>query len=102
MLHNSVHICSFGSIGIGDGGNELGMGKVKEVVKAKMHKGDLIACDVPADFAVTAGKDYKSICYIKRTTCVLLLSLCRAWFLASAFTTVNVLNVSLNRHQHID
>lgn len=49
------------------------MGKVKEVVMAKMPKGDLIACDVPADFAVTAGKDYKSICYIKGTTCVLLL-----------------------------
>lgn len=41
--------------GIGDGGNELGMGKVKEKVKALMPKGDLIACDVPADYAITAG-----------------------------------------------
>ncbi|XP_015255989.1 PREDICTED: UPF0317 protein C14orf159 homolog, mitochondrial isoform X2 [Cyprinodon variegatus] len=41
--------------GIGDGGNELGMGKVKEKVKNLMPRGDVIACDVAADFAVTAG-----------------------------------------------
>uniref|UniRef100_A0A671TFS5 D-glutamate cyclase n=1 Tax=Sparus aurata TaxID=8175 RepID=A0A671TFS5_SPAAU len=41
--------------GIGDGGNELGMGKLKEKVSTLMPKGSLIACDVPADFAVTAG-----------------------------------------------
>ncbi|KAI4873315.1 hypothetical protein NFI96_029071 [Prochilodus magdalenae] len=41
--------------GIGDGGNELGMGKVKEVVKSYMPNGSLIACDVAADFAITAG-----------------------------------------------
>ncbi|KAI3367993.1 hypothetical protein L3Q82_026816 [Scortum barcoo] len=41
--------------GIGDGGNELGMGKVKEKVKSQMPNGSLVACDVPADYAVTAG-----------------------------------------------
>ncbi|XP_036954441.1 D-glutamate cyclase, mitochondrial isoform X1 [Acanthopagrus latus] len=41
--------------GIGDGGNELGMGKLKEKVSTLMPKGSLIACDVPADFAITAG-----------------------------------------------
>ncbi|XP_070835182.1 D-glutamate cyclase, mitochondrial isoform X2 [Chaetodon trifascialis] len=41
--------------GIGDGGNELGMGKLKEKVKAQMPNGSLIACDVPADYAITAG-----------------------------------------------
>ncbi|XP_061599795.1 D-glutamate cyclase, mitochondrial [Cololabis saira] len=41
--------------GIGDGGNELGMGKLKEKVKSLMPKGDLVACDVPADYAITAG-----------------------------------------------
>ncbi|XP_026860629.2 D-glutamate cyclase, mitochondrial isoform X1 [Electrophorus electricus] len=41
--------------GIGDGGNELGMGKVKGAVKALMPKGSLIACDVAADFAIAAG-----------------------------------------------
>lgn len=42
--------------GIGDGGNELGMGKVKAAVKAYMPNGNLIACDVAADFAITTGK----------------------------------------------
>ncbi|KAK9533240.1 hypothetical protein VZT92_008374 [Zoarces viviparus] len=41
--------------GIGDGGNELGMGKLKEKVKTLMSNGSLIACDVPADYAITAG-----------------------------------------------
>ncbi|XP_030070083.1 D-glutamate cyclase, mitochondrial isoform X2 [Microcaecilia unicolor] len=41
--------------GIGDGGNELGMGKVKEAVKKHIAGGDVIACDVAADFAITAG-----------------------------------------------
>uniref|UniRef100_A0A8D3CVX5 D-glutamate cyclase n=1 Tax=Scophthalmus maximus TaxID=52904 RepID=A0A8D3CVX5_SCOMX len=41
--------------GIGDGGNELGMGKLKEKVKNLMPNGNLIACDVPADYAITAG-----------------------------------------------
>ncbi|XP_034531839.1 D-glutamate cyclase, mitochondrial [Notolabrus celidotus] len=41
--------------GVGDGGNELGMGKVREKVVNLMPKGDLIACDVPADYAITAG-----------------------------------------------
>ncbi|TRY86724.1 hypothetical protein DNTS_013999, partial [Danionella cerebrum] len=43
------------STGIGDGGNELGMGKVKDTVKAQMPNGKLIACDVAADFAITTG-----------------------------------------------
>lgn len=49
-------MCSSASAGVGDGGNELGMGKVKDKVKAKMPKGELIACDVAADFAITAGR----------------------------------------------
>ncbi|XP_006839697.1 PREDICTED: UPF0317 protein C14orf159 homolog, mitochondrial [Chrysochloris asiatica] len=43
------------STGIGDGGNELGMGKVKEAVKRHIRNGTVIACDVEADFAVIAG-----------------------------------------------
>lgn len=42
--------------GVGDGGNELGMGKVKEAVKKFIRNGDVIACDVEADFAVIAGE----------------------------------------------
>ncbi|XP_069493546.1 D-glutamate cyclase, mitochondrial isoform X2 [Ambystoma mexicanum] len=41
--------------GIGDGGNELGMGKVKDAVKKHIVGGEVIACDVAADFAITAG-----------------------------------------------
>ncbi|XP_055989474.1 D-glutamate cyclase, mitochondrial [Sorex fumeus] len=43
------------STGVGDGGNELGMGKVKEAVKRHIRNGDVIACDVAADSAVIAG-----------------------------------------------
>ncbi|XP_004569985.1 D-glutamate cyclase, mitochondrial isoform X1 [Maylandia zebra] len=49
------HIPGIGTTGIGDGGNELGMGKLKEKVQSLMPKGGLIACEVPADHAVTAG-----------------------------------------------
>ncbi|NXI10825.1 GLUCM protein, partial [Irena cyanogastra] len=41
--------------GVGDGGNELGMGKVKDAVKKHIKNGDTIACDVEADFTVVAG-----------------------------------------------
>ncbi|XP_074091601.1 D-glutamate cyclase, mitochondrial [Macrotis lagotis] len=43
------------STGVGDGGNELGMGKVKKSVKKYIKNGDVIACDVEADFAVITG-----------------------------------------------
>lgn len=43
------------STGVGDGGNELGMGKVKEAVKKHIRNGEVIACDAAADFAVIAG-----------------------------------------------
>ncbi|GAB1297709.1 D-glutamate cyclase, mitochondrial [Apodemus speciosus] len=45
------------STGVGDGGNELGMGRVKEAVKKHIRNGDVIACDVEADFAVIAGEE---------------------------------------------
>ncbi|XP_037687988.1 LOW QUALITY PROTEIN: D-glutamate cyclase, mitochondrial [Choloepus didactylus] len=43
------------STGVGDGGNELGMGKVKEAVRRHIRNGAVIACDVEADFAVITG-----------------------------------------------
>ncbi|XP_041827373.1 D-glutamate cyclase, mitochondrial isoform X2 [Melanotaenia boesemani] len=49
------NIAGITTTGIGDGGNELGMGKVKEKVKNLMPSGSLIACNVPADLAITAG-----------------------------------------------
>ncbi|XP_061097240.1 D-glutamate cyclase, mitochondrial [Conger conger] len=48
-------IAGITTTGIGDGGNELGMGKVKEAVRTHMPNGGLVACDVAADFAITAG-----------------------------------------------
>lgn len=34
------------------------MGKVKDAVKKHIKNGDVIACDVAADFAVVAGKGF--------------------------------------------
>lgn len=45
---------------MGDGGNELGMGKVKEAVKKYIRNGDVIACDVEADFAIIAGESLRA------------------------------------------
>ena len=43
------------TICIGDGGNELGMGKVYAQVKKHIPLGETIACAVPADFVIAAG-----------------------------------------------
>jgi len=44
------------SIGIGDGGNEIGMGKLPhELVAANIPNGDLIHCRVPTDHLIVAG-----------------------------------------------
>lgn len=44
------------SIGIGDGGNEIGMGKIPhEIVANHIPNGDLIHCRVPTDHLIVAG-----------------------------------------------
>lgn len=43
------------TIGIGDGGNELGMGKVREKIAKNITFGDIIACETAADFLIAAG-----------------------------------------------
>lgn len=44
------------TIAIGDGGNELGMGRVpRPLITQHVPLGDAIGCVVPADFLVTAG-----------------------------------------------
>ena len=43
------------TIGIGDGGNEIGMGKVLERVNTNVKNGCEIACTVASDYLVTAG-----------------------------------------------
>jgi hypothetical protein len=44
------------SIGIGDGGNEVGMGKIPHgTIVKNIHNGDLIHCCVPTDHLIVAG-----------------------------------------------
>jgi len=44
------------TIGIGDGGNEMGMGKAFENVQKHIFKGKLVACATPADLLIATGK----------------------------------------------
>lgn len=43
------------TIGIGDGGNEIGMGAVRELVRTTIANGDVIASTVEVDHLVVAG-----------------------------------------------
>jgi D-glutamate cyclase len=44
------------TIGIGDGGNEIGMGKVGwDVIRRNVPGGDLVACRVPTDHLIVCG-----------------------------------------------
>jgi hypothetical protein len=44
------------TIGIGDGGNEIGMGKIPwAVIKRNIPNGGLIACRVPTDYLIVCG-----------------------------------------------
>lgn len=45
--------CPF--VAIGDGGNELGMGKVMDQVKAHIPSGDKVGCVIAADYLVAAS-----------------------------------------------
>ncbi len=44
------------SIGIGDGGNEIGMGKIAwDTIRKNIDNGAMIACRVPTDYSIVAG-----------------------------------------------
>ncbi len=44
------------TIGIGDGGNEIGMGKIpRRIIKMNIARGDEIACRIATDFLIVAG-----------------------------------------------
>ena len=44
------------TIGIGDGGNEIGMGKISwDVIRRNIPNGGLIACRVPTDYLIVCG-----------------------------------------------
>lgn len=52
FLHNTGCL----TIGIGDGGNEIGMGKIPhETIVKNIPNGDLIHCRVPTDHLIVAG-----------------------------------------------
>ena len=52
MARQNPHVTT---IGIGDGGNELGMGKVYDSVVKNIPLGETIACNVSADYLVVSG-----------------------------------------------
>ena len=41
--------------GVGDGGNEVGMGKVQKAVIETVPKGDLISCATSTDYLISSG-----------------------------------------------
>jgi hypothetical protein len=44
------------TIGIGDGGNEIGMGKLPwETIRRNVPQGGLVACRVPTDYLIVCG-----------------------------------------------
>lgn len=43
------------TIAIGDGGNELGFGSLRESLKSRVAHGELIFCATPADYLIPAG-----------------------------------------------
>jgi hypothetical protein len=48
--------CGAVTLGIGDGGNEMGMGKVRwQTIRRNIPRGATIACRVPADHLIVAG-----------------------------------------------
>lgn len=46
---------AFRTIAIGDGGNELGLGSLRNALKARVTHGELIFCATPADYVIPAG-----------------------------------------------
>ena len=43
------------TVGIGDGGNELGMGALRNHVAVSVPHGEMIAAQIPADYTLTSG-----------------------------------------------
>lgn len=46
---------SYRTIAIGDGGNELGFGRLRDTLKGRVAHGELIFCATPADYLIPAG-----------------------------------------------
>ncbi len=45
----------YATIAIGDGGNELGLGSLRDGLKDRIEHGELIFCATPADYVIPAG-----------------------------------------------
>jgi hypothetical protein len=51
-----AHAPAVTTIGIGDGGNEIGMGKIPwDVIRRNIPRGGLVACRVPTDHLIVCG-----------------------------------------------
>ncbi len=49
-------LASITTLGIGDGGNEIGMGKIpREVIAHNINNGDLVACQIPTQHLIVCG-----------------------------------------------
>jgi hypothetical protein len=46
---------SYRTIAVGDGGNELGFGSLRETLRDRVAHGELIFCCTPADYVIPAG-----------------------------------------------
>lgn len=46
---------TYRTIAIGDGGNELGFGRLRDTLKERVAHGELIFCATPADYLIPAG-----------------------------------------------
>ncbi|MBF2063989.1 MAG: DUF4392 domain-containing protein [Calothrix sp. C42_A2020_038] len=55
-LHLLLNLPNITSIGIGDGGNEIGMGKIsKEIIYRNIQHGEKIACVTSCDYLIVCG-----------------------------------------------
>jgi hypothetical protein len=56
LFEFAQQIGDIATIGIGDGGNEIGMGKIpREVIARNIPNGDRVACRVPTDHLIVCG-----------------------------------------------
>jgi hypothetical protein len=56
LFETARDVAGLTTIGVGDGGNEIGMGKVPwEVIRRNIPNGGLVACRVPTDHLIVCG-----------------------------------------------
>jgi hypothetical protein len=56
LFEEAPQVLPIKTIGIGDGGNEIGMGKIAwDIIRRNIPSGGLIACRVPTDYLIVCG-----------------------------------------------